>query len=107
MDLCHGGSTFADRAAHTLHRAGAHVADCKYARHARLKGSGQVARGPACGRLTRQHEATRVERHATAFEPAGLGLRTHEEKHMAYRLFLLDAFLVVAPAHGGKASRQI
>ena len=66
-----------------------------------------MPRGQACGRLTRQHEAMRVERHAAAFEPPGLRLRTHEKEHMAYRPFLLDASLVVAPGHGGKAPREI
>ena len=66
MDLRHDCSTFADRTAHSLYRAGPHVADGEYAVNSRLERSRYVLRGEG-RRLTGQYETVFVEPNATAF----------------------------------------
>ncbi len=44
-----------------------------------------------------------VERHAAAFEPVGFGIGADEQEHVAYRMFLFGAVLVIAPGHRAKS----
>src|SRR5207302_7212465 len=99
MNLRDSGSAFADRAADTLHRTGAHIADCENAGHARLQRSGHVIRVVTGRLLTGPHKAMQVDRDATALQPAGLRIRADKKEHMTNRVFFFDTGSIVAPGH--------
>jgi hypothetical protein len=107
VDQRHRRGAVADRAAHALDRAGAHVAHGERAAHAGLERVGHAARQHAAvlagdGVGAGQHEAVLVDRHAAAFEPARLGIGADEQEHVA-QLALVHLAVVCRP---GATSRR-
>ena len=49
--------------------------------------------------LTGPHKAMRVDRDATALQPAGLRIRADKKEHMTDRAFFFDTGSTVAPGH--------
>ena len=48
-----------------------------------------------------------IECHATAVEPARLGVRADKNEHLTDLLFFLDTGAIVAPRHGREAFQWI
>ena len=76
VDHRDSGGAFADRPAHALDRARAHVADGKHPRHRRLERSGHARSGFAG--LTGQHETLLIELDAATLQPFGFRVRADE-----------------------------
>src|SRR5258708_32070546 len=80
MKCRHDLRALADCCGDTLHRAGAHVADRKYAPAVCLQG------GPALGGgRPGQYESLSVQRYSRSGQPIGVRLRSDEEKQMLNR----------------------
>src|ERR1700674_969335 len=107
MNLGHGGSPFADGAAHALYRAGAHVADREYTRDARLERGNGVSGNSLGYHLPGQHEAIRVDRRAATSEPFSFRVRTNEQEDVMYRPLFLGTAGAIAPRHGFESSLRV